>query len=155
MKSTRQIARLGLAVISLASASCVVAETNPYYVGVSQAFTHESNVFRVATGQAESSDTYSTTSLLAGIDQPFGRRLPATLGDLFDHRCHLALIAAHGNDLDADDDLALAVGTILHVVSRSKSAIAHLHHRGVRIRRRGPCRFARLALTLLDGGQFR
>lgn len=74
MKSNRQIARLGFAALSLASASCVMAETNPYYFGISQAFTRESNLFRVANGQAETSDTYSTTSLLAGIDQPFGRQ---------------------------------------------------------------------------------
>ena len=43
----------------------------PYYLGVSQGFTHESNVFRSPNG---SSDTYSSTSLLGGFDQPIGRQ---------------------------------------------------------------------------------
>lgn len=50
------------------------AQTSPYYLGASQAFTRESNVFRAAEGQPESTDTISTTSLLAGINQPFGRQ---------------------------------------------------------------------------------
>lgn len=50
------------------------AQTSPYYLGVSQAFTQESNVFRVAEGLPETKDTISTTSLLAGINQPFGRQ---------------------------------------------------------------------------------
>jgi hypothetical protein len=45
-----------------------------YYFGAAQAFTRESNVFRVATGQPESDDDYSTTSLLGGIDQSIGRQ---------------------------------------------------------------------------------
>ena len=36
--------------------------------------TWESNVFRVAEGQPESSDAYSTTALLAGVNRPFGRQ---------------------------------------------------------------------------------
>jgi hypothetical protein len=75
MKSTRQeVARLGLAAVSLASAGWVMAEINPYYVGVSEAYTRESNLFRVANGQPKTSDNYWTTSLLGGIDQPFGRQ---------------------------------------------------------------------------------
>ena len=50
------------------------SQANPYYIGASQAFTHDTNVFRVPIGQPETSDTYSTTSLLAGIDQPIGRQ---------------------------------------------------------------------------------
>ena len=50
------------------------AQTSPYYLGASQSFTQESNVFRVAEGLPESKDTISTTSLLAGINQPFGRQ---------------------------------------------------------------------------------
>jgi hypothetical protein len=43
---------------------------NPYYIGVSEAYTRETNVFRAPLGQPEASDTYWTTSLLGGIDQP-------------------------------------------------------------------------------------
>lgn len=48
--------------------------SSPYYIGASQAFSHDSNVFRARKGTTETSDTISTTSLLAGIDQPFGRQ---------------------------------------------------------------------------------
>lgn len=48
-------------------------DPNPYYIGVSQAFTHDSNVFRTVDSQAKG-DTYSSTGILAGIDQPFGRQ---------------------------------------------------------------------------------
>jgi hypothetical protein len=65
---------------TLAAAACAalctsmaVAETTPYYIGVSQAFTHDTNVFRATEGN-EISDTYSSTGLLAGINQPFGRQ---------------------------------------------------------------------------------
>ena len=54
-----------------ASAAAWGQEANPYYVGAGQSFTHESNVFRAAGGGT--SDWYSTTSLLAGIDQPISR----------------------------------------------------------------------------------
>jgi len=47
------------------------ADPNPYYLGVAQAFTHDSNVYRIPDGTA---DTYSTTSLLGGFDQLIGRQ---------------------------------------------------------------------------------
>jgi len=47
------------------------SDPSPYYIGVSQAFTHDSNVYRVPDGRA---DTYSSTSLLGGFDQPLGRQ---------------------------------------------------------------------------------
>ncbi len=49
-------------------------EANPYYIGASQAFTHDSNLFRVADGTPATSDTYSSTGVLAGVNQPFGRQ---------------------------------------------------------------------------------
>jgi len=52
----------------------------PWYVGATQDFTHESNVLGTSTG--EISDTISTTTLRAGLNQPFGRqrlRADATL----------------------------------------------------------------------------
>lgn len=62
----------------LSGALPALAQTSPYYVGVSQRLTHQSNVFQTDT--AAVSDTLSTTSLLAGLDQPFGRqRLFGTL----------------------------------------------------------------------------
>lgn len=60
--------------LAMASAAALGQEPNPYYVGASQALSRESNLFRVADGLAASSDTVSTTSLLAGLDQPIGRQ---------------------------------------------------------------------------------
>ncbi|MBC7993948.1 MAG: hypothetical protein H7Z15_11985 [Rhizobacter sp.] len=58
----------------LAAATCATAqeEASPYYVGVSQAFTHESNLRRTATN--EISETISSTGVLAGVNQRFGRQ---------------------------------------------------------------------------------
>ncbi|HSC63343.1 MAG TPA: hypothetical protein VLD35_06910 [Caldimonas sp.] len=47
------------------------SDPNPYYIGVSQAFIHDSNVYRIPDGRA---DTYSVTSLLGGFDQTIGRQ---------------------------------------------------------------------------------
>lgn len=61
------------------------AETSPWYVGASQAWLHSSNLLRLSEGQAapegqSQADTVSSSSLLGGIDQPFGRqRLFGTL----------------------------------------------------------------------------
>ena len=68
--------------LALASSPSARAETSPYYIGASQEFSHNSNLFRVGESQASRSDTISSTALLAGIDQPFGRqrlRLDGTL----------------------------------------------------------------------------
>jgi len=46
-------------------------DPSPYYIGGSQALTHDSNAFRIPFGP---SDNYSSTSLLAGFDQPFSRQ---------------------------------------------------------------------------------
>jgi hypothetical protein len=76
MKKVRNTrVRLAVALLGCAGAAGVMAqEPNPYYIGASQAFTRENNVFRVPEGQPETDDTYSTTSLLAGVNQPFGRQ---------------------------------------------------------------------------------
>ena len=46
-------------------------EPSPWYLGVVQGITHDSNVYRISGGPA---DTYSTTSLIAGFDQPISRQ---------------------------------------------------------------------------------
>lgn len=53
------------------SAGSPASEPSPYYIGASQAFTHDSNAYGIPSGP---SDNFSTTSLLAGFDQPFGRQ---------------------------------------------------------------------------------
>lgn len=77
MKSRMTLARLSLCVLSGSTPAAVLAQlidANPYYIGIGQAFTYENNLFRVADGTAKTSETYSTTSLLAGLDQPIGRQ---------------------------------------------------------------------------------
>ena len=51
---------------------------SPYYVGVAQSFTNDSNILRLRDGQAtppgvSKSDTVSSTALVAGLDQRLGR----------------------------------------------------------------------------------
>lgn len=64
----------------LAVAACAAgAETSPYYLGVAQSLTHDSNLLRTRDGEAppdgrSRSDTVSNTSLVAGIDQPISRQ---------------------------------------------------------------------------------
>jgi hypothetical protein len=53
-----------------------VQESSPWYLGINQSFTRESNVLRASTSGTLPvvSDSYSLTSLLAGFDQSFGRQ---------------------------------------------------------------------------------
>ena len=53
------------------STGTVATEPNPYYVGVGQGFTHDSNVYRIPSGPG---DTYSSTTLFGGFDQPISRQ---------------------------------------------------------------------------------
>lgn len=56
----------------LASSTVALAESNPYYFGGSLALNHVSNIYR--TGAAPNADNVATASLLAGINQSFGRQ---------------------------------------------------------------------------------
>ena len=49
-----------------------LAQSQPWYIGAQQRFEHQTNVFGTSAGQV--SDTVSSTSLLAGIDQTIGRQ---------------------------------------------------------------------------------
>ena len=61
-----------IAVLAVAAASGAWAdEPSPYYIGASQSFTHDSNVYRVPNGPA---DNYSSTGLLGGFDQTISRQ---------------------------------------------------------------------------------
>ena len=60
--------------LALAASQCAWAEANPYYIGVSQSFSHDSNLFKLQGSQANSAETISSTGLVGGIDQPFGRQ---------------------------------------------------------------------------------
>lgn len=69
-----------LAGFGLAGPAIVHAQTSPYYVGIEQAFSYESNVFNLENTSAPPpnvqgvSDVISITTLNGGIDQPFGRQ---------------------------------------------------------------------------------
>lgn len=67
-----RLQRAALPLLALAGCGGALAETSPYYIGASQRLTHQSNVYQ--TSAAPVSDTISQTSLLAGLDQPFGRQ---------------------------------------------------------------------------------
>jgi len=70
------IGPLTAALLCVAAPGAWADEPSPWYIGASQGFTHDSNVYRITNGTG---DNYSTTSLLGGFDQPIGRqRLHAT-----------------------------------------------------------------------------
>jgi hypothetical protein len=79
MFDRRALARCLFAPLALAClCPAALAETSPWYVGLAERLTHESNLYRVDTatalGQLSRSDTVSSTSLVAGLDQPLGRQ---------------------------------------------------------------------------------
>lgn len=49
------------------------SELGPYYFGLTQGFTGDTNVFRAPKDQGNAKDLISSTGLVAGIDQPIGR----------------------------------------------------------------------------------
>jgi hypothetical protein len=78
MKRNHQLAQLCLATsLSLGSTGTVIAQVppdSPYYLGASQAFEWDSNLFRVPDNAAKTEDVISITSLLAGFNRPLGRQ---------------------------------------------------------------------------------
>lgn len=60
--------------LGLSAGSAALAQSSPYYIGASQAFGHVSNVRNAPDDQPATSDNYGTTTLRAGLDQPFGRQ---------------------------------------------------------------------------------
>lgn len=68
--SLRPLVLVGLACLTGGAAW---AETSPYYIGASQRFTHNSNVF-LAPDAAAKSDTISSTGVRLGLDQPISRQ---------------------------------------------------------------------------------
>src|SRR3972149_6470918 len=74
----------------------------------------------------------------SAVDQRFIGHLFIPRLMLFDHRRQLPPIAAAGNHLHTGDDLCFRVRGQLHVISRVKTAVGHLHCRGLWISRRNP-----------------
>ena len=90
---------LGVAV-SLALCATASAQTNvrPWYVGLTQDFTHDSNVLGGVSG-AEISDTISTTTLRGGVNVLFGRQRFYANAAL-NHQSYSDLSARNNNGYD-------------------------------------------------------
>ena len=65
------------ALAAIASCSAWAEDPSPFYIGVTQSLTRDSNVNRFSDSVVDPqgrSDTYSSTGLVGGFDQPFGRQ---------------------------------------------------------------------------------
>lgn len=61
--------------LALSASTAVRAETDPYTLAVQETVTHDTNVFRAPDGNGEvPHDWISTTSVIAGLDQPISRQ---------------------------------------------------------------------------------
>lgn len=79
LRHLRASASLLAAAAFCACAPAAWGQTSPYYVGVAQTFTYESNLLRLRENQIapaglSANDTISSTALVAGVDQTFGRQ---------------------------------------------------------------------------------
>ena len=87
MLTTLPLSTLAAAGLLLASTTAL-AQSSPYYIGVSQALAYESNLYRIGgsiglpAGAQNKSDTIATTSLVAGVDQTWGRQRLSGSGSL-------------------------------------------------------------------------
>ena len=75
----RHSLRLLLAPCLALACTAAMAQSSPYYIGVAQTLAHNSNLVALRDNQPvpaglSKSDTVSSTALVAGIDQPFGRQ---------------------------------------------------------------------------------
>ena len=74
------IARAALALLAaLVLAPAAQAQNQPYYLGLSQTLSQESNLYRIGDSQVlpaglSRADLVSSTALFAGVDQTFGRQ---------------------------------------------------------------------------------
>jgi hypothetical protein len=74
------LAAANLAAAWLACTPAARADTNPYYLGVSESVGYDSNLYRLGDGRAtptsikSKGDTSFTTALIGGIDQTWGRQ---------------------------------------------------------------------------------
>ncbi len=65
--------RLLAALALCGTTGMAAAETSPYYIGATQAFSYDSNVFRRIDATAQGS-TWGSTGLVGGFDQPYRRQ---------------------------------------------------------------------------------
>ncbi len=90
-RATRSATRLAThlaTALALLGAGSAMAQSSPYYIGISQSLGYESNLYRVGgnaglpAGAQSKSDTIATTSLVAGVDQTWGRQRLSGSGSL-------------------------------------------------------------------------
>lgn len=80
MHSFRKIVGPLVGGVALAAVGSAGAEANPYFIGVNQAVSYESNLFNLDSTEPQPAnvkawtDAISTTSIKGGLDQPFGRQ---------------------------------------------------------------------------------
>lgn len=127
-------------------------DPNPYYIGVGQGFTHDSNVYRIPSGLA---DTYSSTTVFGGFDQPISRqrvfgRAAVSLNRYFDEQrlnntsynfelgADLATIENISGNLDASINRNLAAPTSGLNQPTAVSNIATTQQASGRLRWGGP-----------------
>ena len=78
--NSRRAPRLPMiALAATLSCSAWAEDPRPWYVGATASLTHDSNVFRLSDGidpgaNRARADTYASTGLVAGLDQPIGRQ---------------------------------------------------------------------------------
>ena len=86
--------------MAVSGAALAQSADRPYYIGLMQDFTHQSNVLNSPSG-SEVSDTVSTTTLRGGLNLPFGRQ-----------RVYANAVLNHQrySDLDARDNNGYAIG---------------------------------------------
>lgn len=74
------------------AAGAAQAQSSPYYLGVAQSIGYDSNLYRLDSSQAlppsvrSKSDTLYTTSLVAGVDQTWGRQRLSGSGSVRSNR---------------------------------------------------------------------
>jgi len=110
-----------LPLLMLVLAGAAGAETSPYYIGVSQAFSHNTNLLGLPDDAAtpagfSKSDTTSSTSLLAGLDQPIGRQ--HLFGDValrYNRMAH--------NDIYSNTSYSLAGGLDWSTINRISGSV--------------------------------
>lgn len=73
-KKFNQITAALLTLGALSAGERAQAEANPYYLGTSLGLTHVSNIYRTPSGTPANNDTVTSGTLLAGINQQFGRQ---------------------------------------------------------------------------------
>lgn len=73
MKPCHRLACLTLAMLGAFAADPALAQARPFYVGASQVFERDSNLFRSPDGTKDD-DVISTSSLLAGLNMPLSRQ---------------------------------------------------------------------------------